>query len=440
MHVLLFGKIPPIQGGVSRSTWLAACDFLDTGHSIEIISNAEAIDYGFRQMTMEADGELEAFRQRGGTIHNIENILAQSYIPWAPPFLSQMLGAGFESIRRASPDVIIGWYLEPYGVAASLLGKMYNIPVVLRHAGSDLGRLRSVSTLGTAYDTCLSEAAAVITGRSAQTEEILKQAGVRSDAIFRAKGRALHRSFYDRSQDFDWPALVARSEEWFSHYGFDDDFYQKLIAWNRAGLENDDPAIGSYGKIAEVKGTYNLIEALDSLASKGSKVSYRALWSATPKRFAHAFRHLSEKQHLRGRSIVLPPVAPWRVPGFIRSCSAVAFLENRFPITFHTPQVPREVIACGSPLILSGEIYKKVYFGSQLVDRINVLKVDDPQDVAQLEKGIADLLASSELRQCLIHHSKALSRILEARAPIGDPIVEIAEGLVTDEYRPAAVG
>ncbi|MBD9450275.1 hypothetical protein IB244_01595 [Rhizobium sp. RHZ02] len=440
MHVLLLGKIPPIQGGVSRSTWLAACDFLDAGHSIDVISNADAMEYGFRQMTMEADDEIERFQQRGGTIHSVERIPTQSYVPWAPPFLTQMLGAGIESIKRAVPNLIIGWYFEPYGVAASLLGRMYNIPVVLRHAGSDLGRLHNVATLGTAYDKFLSEIAAVITGKNAQTENLLKQAGVRTEAIFRAKGRALHSSFYIPSQDLDLPALVARSEEWFSNYGFDDDIYQKLVAWNRAGLENDEPAIGSYGKIAEVKGTYNLIDALESLASKGTKVSYRALWSATPKRFAHAFKYLSEKQYMRGRSIVLPPIAPWRVSGFIRSCSAVAFLENRFPITFHTPQVPREVIACGSPLILSGEIYGKVYFGSQLVDRINVLKVDDPQDVAHLEREIADLLASSELRQCLIHHSKALSRVLEARAPIADPIVEIAEGLFANEYRSAAVG
>ena len=262
MHVLLFGKIPPIQGGVSRSTWLAACDFLNAGHSIDVISNAEAMEYGFRQMTMEADREIEGFRRRGGTIQNVGSVPTQSYIPWAPPFLSQMLGAGFESIKRAAPDIIIGWYLEPYGVAASLLGKMHNIPVVLRHAGSDLGRLRNTATLGAAYDTFLSEAVAVITGKSAITEEILKQAGVRDDAIFRAKGRALHSSFHDPSQDFDLPALVARSEEWFSHYGFDDDTYQTLVAWNRAGLENDDPAIGSYGKIAEVKGTYNLISRL----------------------------------------------------------------------------------------------------------------------------------------------------------------------------------
>lgn len=81
-----------------------------------------------------------------------------------------------------------------------------------------------------------------------------------------------------------------------------------------------------------------------------------------------------------------------------------------------------------------------MYFSSQLVDGINVLKVDDPQDVAHLERRIAELLGSSELRQCLIHHSRALSRVLEARAPTGDPIVEIAEGLVGNEYRSAAVG
>ncbi len=439
MRVLLLGKIPPIQGGVSRSTWLAACDFLDAGHSIEVISNADAMDYGFRQMTTASDKELEVFRKRGGVIHNLESVPPYSYIPWSSPFLSQMLGAGIASIRRAAPDVIVGWYLEPYGVAASILGKMFNVPVILRHAGSDIGRLRNVTDLGNAYDAFLSEAAAVITGKSAQTDEILREAGVKPHAMFKVKGRALHRSFFEKSDDFDLHELVDRSEEWFSHYGFDEDLYRKLIEWNRAALDNDEPAIGTYGKIAEVKGTYNIIDAIDSLAGRGVKVSYRALWSATPKRFAHAFRYLSAKKNLRGRSMILPPLAPWRVPAFIKSCQGVAFLENRFPISFHTPQVPREVIACASPLILSGEIYEKVYFGSQLVDRINVLKVEDPQEPAQLEAAIAELLASPELRKCLIHHARALSRILEARTPVADPIVEIAEGLLQNDDRTKAV-
>ncbi|MFS2177093.1 hypothetical protein ACCC98_14225 [Rhizobium pisi] len=293
--------------------------------------------------------------------------------------------------------------------------------------------------MGTIYDRCLSQAAAVITGKNPDTEQILKSAGVGENAIIRAKGRALHASFYNNEEPFDLPAMVDRAEEWFSHYGFDTETYRALVDWNRAGLESQDPAVGSYGKIAEVKGTYNLIDAIDALAGKATGVSYRALWSATPKRFAHAFHYMSQKDNLRGRSIVLPPVAPWLVPAFIRSCTAVAFLENRFPISFHTPQVPREVIACAMPLILSGEIYEKVYFSSQLVDRVNVLRVPDPQNIFELAQGIEDLLGSSELRQCLSHHSRALSRVLEARAPARDPIVELAEGLVANEHRTAAV-
>lgn len=66
MHVLLLENSTHSRG-VSRSTWLAACDFLDAGHSIDVITNAEAMEYGFRQMTMEADDEIEVFQQRGGT-------------------------------------------------------------------------------------------------------------------------------------------------------------------------------------------------------------------------------------------------------------------------------------------------------------------------------------------------------------------------------------
>ncbi|TCU15962.1 glycosyltransferase [Rhizobium sullae] len=439
MHVLLLGKIPPIQGGVSRSTWFAASDFLESGHSIDVISNANEMGYGFRQMLLSDDKVLDVFSQKGGNVHNCENIPAHSYIPWAPPFVSQLLGSGLASIGRTKPDVIIGWYLEPYGVAASLLGQLDDVPVILRHAGSDLGRLRNIPSLGILYDRCLSQSAAVITGKNPDTEDILKSTGVKENAIIRAKGRALPSSFYSNEEQFDLPAMVDRAEEWFSHYGFETETYRALVAWNRAGLESQDPAVGSYGKIAEVKGTYNLIDALDTLVGRGIKVSYRALWSATPNRFAHAFHYVSQKHNLRGRSILLPPVAPWLVPAFIRSCTAVAFLENRFPISFHTPQVPREVIACATPLILSGEIYEKVYFRSQLVDRINVLRVPDPQNTFELAKGIEDLLGSSELRQCLSHHSRALSRVLEARAPARDPIVEIAEGLVGNERRTAAI-
>lgn len=148
--------------------------------------------------------------------------------------------------------------------------------------------------------------------------------------------------------------------------GFQRDFLKMLTDWNREGLRCSDPIVGSYGKIGAAKGTYGLIDALDLLSDRNVPVAYRALWSAAPDRFAHAFNHLASKKRLRGRTIVLPPLPPWRVPAFIRSCSVITFLENNFPITFRGPQVPREVLACGTSLILSGEICSKVFFAAEI--------------------------------------------------------------------------
>ena len=63
-----------------------------------------------------------------------------------------------------------------------------------------------------------------------------------------------------------------------------------------------------------------------------------------------------EEQGLSEVTWVLPFVAHWKVARFIRACTAVCFLERDFPITFHAPTVPREVLACGTCLVLSGEI------------------------------------------------------------------------------------
>ncbi len=46
----MFGKMPPIQGGVSKATWIAATDLVTAGHTVTFISNANSMGYGFRQM------------------------------------------------------------------------------------------------------------------------------------------------------------------------------------------------------------------------------------------------------------------------------------------------------------------------------------------------------------------------------------------------------
>ncbi len=440
MHVLMFGKVPPIQGGVAGETWLACQDIAKAGHSIDVLTNANAMPIGFRQMfVLDDEVRLQAERERLN-LQNITKVPPHSYIPWAPPYFSQFMSYGLNAVDRKRPDVIVGWYLEPYGMVASVIGQMFDIPVILRHAGSDIGRMRNLGGLKTFYDWALSNAAKVTTGRSPQVMEMLKAAGVREDAIIRCRGRRLCDSFSEFHEGFDMESALSHSEDWFSRYQLESETLRMLIEWNRASYGNNAPSIGTYGKIAEVKGTYHLLDALELLVRRGEKFSYRGIWSATPARLQHALRYLFDKNSLKGLIAVLPPLVPWRIPAFIRSCSAVAFLENRFPIQIHGPKVPREVLACKRPLLLSREIFDKVHFRDQLFEEKNVMLVDDPHEVDVMADQISRLLNSTELLNCLGHHAGALSRVLEARALRVDPIVEVIEAVGDYEHRTKAFG
>ncbi|WP_192178700.1 hypothetical protein [Mesorhizobium amorphae] len=429
MHILMFGKMPPIQGGVSKATWVAATDLVTAGHTVTFISNANSMGYGFRQMGSASRIEATVAGFAGKLeIRQLEAVPRLSYIPWAPPYLSQLLGNAIAAAKSRTPDLVIGWYLEPYGVAASIFGRLVDTPVILRHAGSDLGRLRKVADLGPLYDHCLASASRVVASKKQDAVQIVLNAGVRRESLVQARGRRLDDSFLEPTR-FDFEALVEEAEAFFSNYGFERDFLKMLTYWNREGLRCSDPIVGSYGKIGIAKGTYSLIDALELLADRNLPVAYRALWSAAPDRFAHAFNHLASKKRLRGRTIILPPLPPWDVPAFIRSCSVITFLENNFPIAFHGPQIPREVLACGTPLILSGEICSKVSFAAELADRTNVLRAEDPNNVAELASVLELAITDREMRASLSHHGKTLSRTIESTALPHDPLIDVIRSM-----------
>ena len=107
----------------------------------------------------------------------------------------------------------------------------------------------------------------------------------------------------------------------------------------------------------------------------------------------------------------------------------ITFLENNFPITFHGPQVPREVLACGTSLILSGEICSKVFFAAELADRTNVLRVGDPNNVAELASVLELAITDREMRASLSHHGKTLSRTIKSTALPHDPLIDVIRSM-----------
>ncbi|MFT3775185.1 MAG: glycosyltransferase [Minicystis sp.] len=122
---------------------------------------------------------------------------------------------------------------------------------------------------------------------------------------------------------------------------------------------------------------------------------------------------------------VLPFIPHWRVPEFIRACTAVCFLERKFPVEIHTPSLPREVMACGTCLVLSGEIADKPYVAAAgLRDGENVLVVQDPSNIDQLSAALDRVITDPERARAI---GKAGIGVFTCQ-PI-DEIGEIYEGL-----------
>ena len=70
-------------------------------------------------------------------------------------------------------------------------------------------------------------------------------------------------------------------------------------------------------------------------------------------------------------------------------CHAVCFLERDFPISFHAPTVPREVLACAKCLIGSSEVLQRQLLPERLVHGFNCLAVRNVHDTEALASIIS---------------------------------------------------
>src|SRR6185503_3920216 len=84
----------------------------------------------------------------------------------------------------------------------------------------------------------------------------------------------------------------------------------------------------------------------------------------------------------------------------------VCFLERNFPIAMHGPSVPREVLACGTCLVVSLEIARKQPFVERLIHGVNALIIRNPEDGEEL---------ATQLRFVITHPQESLKIGAEGR-------------------------
>jgi glycosyltransferase involved in cell wall biosynthesis len=420
VRIAIIGKFPPIEGGVSARTYWIAHGLAARGHEVHVITNAKEVRAPFRMYMREADWlRCEATYDAGSvTVHWTDpDDRSQYYIPMASPFVSK-LAAIVARVHSQHPfDVVHSYYMEPYGVAGHLVAEMTGVPHVARMAGSDAGRLWHHPQLAPLYDHVLQSAEAVV-------------------AVGAVADRAVERSV-DSSRIVPGGAFVL-PENVFSPFGpvLDLDSVRAEVthdpelcdlAWG--GLPPSMPYFGVYGKLGASKGSFSLLAALHRLKQNGIEVGLAAL-AHGPTSVEREFQAKVLELGLADRVLQLPFLPNWRVPEFLRGCLAVCCLEQGFPILFHSPMVPREVLMCGACLVGSTEIIRKLPTYTLLPDGYGCVAITDVDHIEALAEKLTAIvrdpepLLSLRARGCAFARSlqqevafpQTLERVLEAAA------------------------
>jgi glycosyltransferase involved in cell wall biosynthesis len=385
MKICLIGKYPPIQGGVSMHNYWIARGLAQKGHKVFVVTNANEVEATFRIQLSEADKEVggdyaPAFPASSGfvQVHSTEPPDRSEiyYIPMNNPTVTRLATIATDLIRKEGCDAIFSYYLEPYGLAAYLASLWTDVPFVFKHAGSDLYRLACVKELQTAYLEVLYKANLLISAGSSRQQ--LLAYGVAAERINSEISFGLPTEYFHPGiPPIGMRELLNRS---FSADGGDS-------GSPRSNIQFDEsiPALGIYGKLGKYKGSFDLLHAMAGLFRENFKFNLVALsngWRKPEFQQLAAGLGIDEYVHL------LPFQPHWRIPEFIRSATAAAFLERDFPIAAHGPTIPTEVIACGKCLILSEEIARKQKYRRRIRNYKNLIVVSDPKDHGELARAI----------------------------------------------------
>lgn len=364
-----------------RTYWTAQ-GLAALGHEIHVVTNAKEASLPFRMHMRPGDWERCSATYGTGsvTVHWTDPVdRSQHYIPMASPFITKLATVA-GNVHSASPfDLIFSHYLEPYGIAGFLAAQMTARPHVVRMAGSDAGRLWRHPQFESLYDHVLRSAEVVIAAHVVAERAV--QRGVDPGRIAPGGGYALPEDlFTPHGAQLDLEGLRAEMEA---------DTDQQDALWGN--FRADRPYFGVYGKLGENKGTFALLSALHRLKRAGAHVGLVALAHGWP-RVEERFRDRVQELELTDRVLQIPFLPHWRVPEFLRGCLAVCCLEQNFPIGFHSPITPLEVLLCGACLVASTEVIRKLPHCERLPHGYGCVAINDVNDVAELTNKLAAIV------------------------------------------------
>lgn len=425
MRICIIGKFPPIQGGVSMRTYWTAHGLAARGHEVHVVTNAKEAAAPFRMYMRAEDWKRCEARSGSGsvTVHWTDPAdRSQSYIPMASPFVSKLAAIAGRAHSERPFDLVFSHYMEPYGVAGHLAAEMTGVPHVVRMAGSDAGRLWRHAQFEALYDHVLRSAEAVIAG-GAVAERAVERGVDRGRIAFGGGFVVPEDIFTPEGPALDLVALRAEVER---------DPGMRHLLWGRFAA--DRPYFGVCGKLGENKGSFALLAAMNRLRRAGLDVGLVALAHGQPA-VERRFRARAQRLGLADSILQIPFLPHWRVPEFLRGCLAVCCLEQDFPIVFHTPIIPREVLLCGACLVGSTEVIRKLPAYGRLPSGYGCVAIEDVNDANALAERLAAIAKDPKPAAGVGARGRVFAREIQQNIPSIEMLAPILEAAAARRRR-----
>lgn len=371
MKICIISKYPPIEGGISSSTYWLARGLGEKGHEVHIVTNALEVEDEYRENLDLSDPD---YHPKNVFVHSTDpspTIEANpSHIPFSKVYCEKLASLAIETIDEYDIDIIDSWYLLPYCVSGFLAKSFTGIPQIVRHGGSDIQRLYPSPYLNNLLDRVIKSADAIVTNNSSMP--FFQNIGIPSSKIIPVQNVfADTRSFNPKVPSLDLSPYLTN---------------QKYFP----GI----PVFGYIGKITHHLETKGLCEFLESCSS--IEEDFLLLFVSNGKKL-NQFKMKVRKENLENKTIFLDFVPPWQIPPILKVCTCIMALEKEdSPVyDYHTSALPYEALATGRCVLMSESLHKKEPYRN-LKNEKEILIVD-PNNANEIKKILTKLIENPEI-------------------------------------------
>jgi glycosyltransferase involved in cell wall biosynthesis len=381
MNICFLTKYPPIEGGVSSTSYWFAKALGERGHNVHIITNAQQVENEYKEKIKE--NERHRLEPKNVKVHYLEEDF-KSPILKSDYFTDRLSGLALKVIREYDIDIIYSFYLMPYGIAGMIAKFITGKPFIIRNAGSDVGRLYNINSLKPIFKEVLKNADWI--HGAGGILRVLDDAGINRDKIVKFGHGTIHPDFNPKVKAFDFSTFTSINLEGKTIFTF-------------------------IGKIQKIKGADKLIEALALIKNKNFLIAFV---SGDDKEV----EEIKKKAHKKGiinKCVFIDFQAPWKIPSIINASDCVVLPENsEFPMLpegVHYPIIGRESFSCAKCVIMGKGIAKRGYY-KMLKHNENILIVD-PEDIKDFSEKLKIIIDKPGFRDKIGSNALKFSKKIE---------------------------